>query len=62
MTSMNSKKTFDCLHFKQQVQADLAKTTERMQPKAEIAYMRHRALAGPFHQQWQTLKTEDRNP
>ena len=50
------KKSFDCIAFKRQAQAQIYKEIKGLSPKEEIAYFRRQAATGPLGNFWKALE------
>ena len=53
-------KTFDCIEFKRQAQAEIYQEIKGLSPEEEMEYFRRQVAAGPFGKLWKTLETGSR--
>jgi hypothetical protein len=53
-------KSFDCVEFKRQAQAEIYQEIKGLTPEEEIEYFRRQVAAGPFAKLWKSL--QDRAP
>ncbi|MGA3322900.1 MAG: hypothetical protein ABSF45_00370 [Terriglobia bacterium] len=60
MKRRSPEKSFDCIEFKRQAQAEIYREIKGLSPEEEIEYFRRRVAAGPFGKLWKTLQDRSR--
>ena len=50
--------SFDCLAYKQRVQAEIYEEIKDLSPTEEVAYFRKSAETGPFAEWWKRVRQE----
>jgi len=54
------QKSFDCVEFKRQAQAEIYEEIKGLPPEEEIEYFRRQVATGPFGKLWKALEERSR--
>ena len=56
MSQSKRKKSFDCIAFKRQAQAEIYEDIKNLSPDEELEYFRKQAETGPLGKWWKKVK------